>query len=48
MIVFLSVLLGVSIIGIVLGVCSYVYYDVNNRKLNLEENRKKKYAQKKN
>ena len=41
MIVFLSVLLGVSIIGIVLGVCSYAYYDVNNRKLNLEENRKK-------
>ena len=41
MIVFLSILLGVSIIGIVLGVCSYAYYDVNNRKLNLEENRKK-------
>ena len=41
MIVFLSILLGISILGIILGVLSYVYYDVNNRKLNLEENKKR-------
>ena len=41
MLVFLSILLGVSIFGIVIGVITYVYYDINNRKLELEKNTKK-------
>lgn len=41
MIVFLSILLGMSILGIIVGVCSFVYYDVNNRKLEVEKSRKK-------
>ena len=32
MIVFLSILLGTSILGIIIGVGSYVYYDVNKQK----------------
>ena len=41
MLAFLSILLGVSIFGIVIGVIAYVYYDINNRKLELEKNTKK-------
>lgn len=41
MLAFLSILLGVSIFGIVIGVITYVYYDINNRKLELEKNTKK-------
>lgn len=41
MIVFLSILLGMSILGIIIGVCSFVYYDVNNRKIEVEKSRKK-------
>ena len=32
MIVFLSILLGTSILGMIIGVASYVYYDVNKQK----------------
>ena len=32
MIVFLSILLGTSILGMIIGVVSYVYYDVNKQK----------------
>ena len=32
MIVFLSILLGTSILGMIIGVGSYVYYDVNKQK----------------
>lgn len=41
MIILLSILLGMSIIGILVGICSYVYYDVNNKKLEVEKSRKK-------
>ena len=41
MIVFLSVLLGISVTGILIGVGSYVYYDINNKKIELEKNKKK-------
>ena len=41
MLAFLSILLGVSIFGIVIGVIAYVYYDINSRKLELEKNTKK-------
>ena len=40
MIAFLSVLLGISVAGIVIGVGSYVYYDINNKKLEIEKNNK--------
>lgn len=42
MVVFLSVLLLTSITGIVVGVASYIYYDVNQKKIEAEENRNKK------
>jgi hypothetical protein len=41
MLVFLSILLGVSITGMLIGIGTYVYYDVNNKKLELEKNNKK-------
>jgi hypothetical protein len=41
MLVFLSILLGVSITGMIIGIGTYVYYDVNNKKLELEKNNKK-------
>lgn len=37
MLVFLSILLGVSVLGLTLGIGSYVYYDINNKKLELEQ-----------
>ena len=37
MLVFLSILLGVSVLGLILGISSYVYYDVNNKKLEVEQ-----------
>jgi hypothetical protein len=40
MIAFLSVLLGISVAGIVIGVGSYVYYDINNKKIEIEKNNK--------
>ena len=40
MIAFLSVLLGISVAGIVIGVGSYIYYDINNKKLEIEKNNK--------
>ena len=44
MLVFLSILLGVSILGIIMGVISYVYYDINNRKIELEKNNIQKHV----
>ena len=41
MIVFLSILLGVSIFGMVVGVGSYIYYDINKQKIELDQNKKK-------
>ena len=41
MIIFLSILLAMSIGGIVLGILSYVYYDINNKKIELEQNKKR-------
>ena len=41
MIIFLSILLAMSISGIVLGILSYVYYDINNKKIELEQNKKR-------
>lgn len=41
MIIFLSILLALSIGGIVLGILSYVYYDINNKKIELEQNKKR-------
>jgi translation elongation factor EF-G len=37
MLVFLSILLGVSVLGLTLGIGSYVYYDINNKKLEVEQ-----------
>ena len=42
MIAFLSVLLLTSITGIVVGVASYIYYDISQKKIEAEENRNKK------
>ena len=42
MIAFLSVLLLTSIFGIVIGVTSYIYYDVNQTKIKADENKNKK------
>lgn len=42
MIAFLSVLLLTSIFGIVIGVTSYVYYDINQTKIKADENKNKK------
>ena len=44
MLVFLSILLGVSILGIIMGVISYVYYDINNRKIELEKSNIQKHV----
>ena len=41
MIVALTVLLGLSIFGIVTGIGLYVYYDINNKKIEVEQSRKK-------
>ena len=41
MITFLSILLGISVFGIIIGIGAYVYYDVNNKKMELEKSRKK-------
>ena len=41
MIIFLSILLTMSISGIVLGILAYVYYDINNKKIELEQNKKR-------
>ena len=41
MIIFLSILLAMSIGGIILGILSYVYYDINNKKIELEQNKKR-------
>ena len=42
MLVFLSILLGISIFGIVIGIGSYIYYDINNRKIEMEKQQNKK------
>ena len=44
MLVFLSILLGVSILGIIMGVISYVYYDINSRKIELEKSNIQKHV----
>ena len=41
MIAFLSVLLGISVTGIVIGVGSYIYYDINNKKIEMEKSKTK-------
>ena len=40
MVVFLSVLLTISILGIIIGFGSYIYYDLNSKKLELEKSKK--------
>ena len=40
MLALLSILLGVSVFGIVIGIGSYVYYDVNNKKIKAEQDKK--------
>ena len=42
MVVLLSILLGTSILGMVVGIGSYVYYDINNKKIEANQNRSKK------
>lgn len=42
MLVFLSILLGVSVLGLTLGIGSYIYYDINTKKLNLEQKNSKR------
>ena len=42
MVALLTVLLGTSILGIVIGIGSYVYYDVNNKKIEAKQNENKK------
>ena len=37
MIVFLSILLGVSVLGIVVGLGIFTYYDINNKKIENEK-----------
>ena len=41
MIVFLSILLGVSVLGIVVGLGIFTYYDINNKKIENEKEIKK-------
>lgn len=41
MILFLSILLGVSVLGIIISVGAYIYYDINSKKIELEKNKKK-------
>lgn len=40
MVVFLSILLTISILGIIIGFGSYIYYDLNSKKLELEKSKK--------
>ena len=40
MVVFLSILLTISILGIIIGFGSYIYYDLNSKKLELEKSNK--------
>lgn len=40
MVVFLSILLTISILGVVIGFGSYIYYDVNVQKIDLEKSKK--------
>lgn len=40
MVFLLSIILLLSTLGIVLGVVAVVYYDVNNKKINLEKSKK--------
>jgi len=40
MLALLSILLGVSVFGMVIGISSYVYYDVNNKKIKAEQDKK--------
>jgi hypothetical protein len=40
MVVLLTLILGMSIFGITLGIGAYVYYDVNNKKIEQENNKK--------
>ena len=40
MLALLSILLGVSVFGMVIGIGSYVYYDVNNKKIKAEQDKK--------
>jgi hypothetical protein len=40
MVVFLSILLTISILGIIIGFGSYIYYDLNNKKIELEKSKK--------
>lgn len=40
MLALLSILLGVSVFGMVIGISSYVYYDVNNKKIKAEQGKK--------
>ena len=42
MVVLLTILLGTSILGMVVGIGSYVYYDINNKKIEAKQNRSKK------
>ena len=42
MVVLLTILLGTSILGMVVGIGSYVYYDINNKKIKANRNRSKK------
>ena len=42
MIALLTILLGTSILGMVIGIGSYVYYDVNNKKIEAKQNERKK------
>ncbi len=42
MVVLLTILLGTSILGMVVGIGSYVYYDINNKKIKANQNRSKK------
>lgn len=41
MIVFLSILLGTSILGITIGIGAYVYYEVNNQRNQIAKENKK-------
>jgi translation elongation factor EF-G len=42
MLAFLSILLGTSVLGLVVGIGAYVYYDVSNKKLEIEKNNNNK------
>lgn len=40
MVFLLSIILLLSVVGIIAGITSFVYYDINNRKIELEKNKK--------